>query len=102
MKRVNLQRSTPQLARPANSRRPQSLLLPMRCLHQGGREGWHREANPVVGDVGVRRHVHLRHSVQDVVYVVAEVQHGIGDDSLGGSDAGREQGQRGGQRQGRL
>ena len=37
--------------------------------------------------------------VEDVVDVVAEVEHGVGDDRLGGGDAGRKQGQRGGQRQ---
>jgi len=59
-------------------------------------------SDPVVHDVGVRRDLHQRDGAQDVVDVVAEVQHRVGDDGLGGGDGGRQQRQRGGQRQGGL
>lgn len=60
------------------------------------------ESNPIVHEVWMWRGLHQRDGVEDVPNVVAEVKDGVGDDGLGGGDAGRQQGQRGGQRQRRL
>ena len=45
-------------------------------------------SDPVVPGAGVRRGVHVGDGVEDVVDVVAEVEYGVGDDRLGGGDAG--------------
>lgn len=59
-------------------------------------------SHPVIQYIWVWRSLHLDDGVEDVVYVVAEMQDGVGNDGFGGCDAGRQQGQSGGERQGRL
>lgn len=46
------------------------------------------EPDPIVDDVRVRRRLHGGDGVEDVVDVVAEVEDRVGDDGLGGGDAG--------------
>lgn len=62
----------------------------------------HLSADPIVHDVRMRRGLHERDGVKDVVYVVAEVENGIGYDRLGGGDASRQQRERRRQRKRRL
>lgn len=50
----------------------------------------------------MRRGLHEGDGVEDVVNVVAEMENGVGYDRLCGGNAGRQQRQRGGQRQRRL
>lgn len=57
---------------------------------------------PVIQYVWVWWSLHLNNGEEDVVNVISEVQDGVGDDSLGGSDAGRQQGQSGGEWEWRL
>ena len=43
---------------------------------------------PIIPDVRMRRRLHERDGLEDVVNVVAEVENRIGYDRLGGGDAG--------------
>lgn len=58
--------------------------------------------NPVIQNVGVWGSLHECDGVEDVVDVVAQMEHWVGYDCLGGSDASGQQRQRRGQRQRRL
>lgn len=54
-------------------------------------------SHPVIQYVWVWRSLHLDNGVEDVMYVVSEMQDWVGDDGFGGGDAGRQQGQSGGE-----